>query len=256
MKLKSRFLAAIGLMFAVFACNLPGTVQPISVNDQAATSIAATLQAQTQNGVDVPITATSSRTPVGTQTSTPTATQMKATITPTFSTPMLTVIEQTNCREGPGQDYEVVFTYLAKKKLQILGRYDPTNYWLVKSDESQAGHCWLWGEYVEVTGSYWVVPSVTPPATATIAPPQTPSVQDWHFECSGGNMTFTLSWTDRASNETGYRVHRDDQVIELPANSTSFVETIALLSGESVEYYLEVYSPSGSASTPRMKITC
>jgi hypothetical protein len=188
-------------------------------------------------------------------TSTPTG-LATTTITPTFSTPMLTVLEQTNCREGPGQDYEVIFTYLAKKKLQILGRYDPTNYWLVKSDETKTGNCWLWGEYVEVTGSYWAVPSVTPPATATIAPPQAPSVQDWHFECSGGNMTFTLSWADKASNETGYRIHRDEQVIELPANSTSFVETIPLLSGESVEYYLEVYSPSGSASTPRMKITC
>ena len=69
-------------------------------------------------------------------------------------------------------------------------------------------------------------------------------------------MTFTLAWTDKASNETGYRVHRDDQVIELPANSTSFVETIPLLSGESVEYYLEVYGLGGSVSTPRMRITC
>ena len=169
---------------------------------------------------------------------------------------MLKVLEQTNCREGPGQDYEVLFTYLARKELQILGRYDPTNYWLVKSDETKTGNCWLWGEYVEVTGSYWAVPSVTPPATATIAPPQAPSLQDWHFECSGGNMTFTISWTDKASNETGYRIHRDDQVIELPANSTAFVETIPLLSGESVEYYLEIYSPSGSASTPRIKINC
>ena len=253
MKYRSNvILAVIILIASTLACNITGSPQPLSVNDQAATAIALTLQAQTPTH-DVSITTTTSATPRSTSTPAGPAT---TTITPTFSTPMLTVLEQTNCREGPGQDYEVVFTYLPKKKLQILGRYDPTNYWLVKSDESQAGHCWLWGEYVEVTGSYWVVPSVTPPATATIAPPQAPSVQDWHFECSGGNMTFTLAWTDRASNETGYRVHRDDQVIELPANSTSFVETIPLLSGESVEYYLEVFSPSGSASTPRMRITC
>lgn len=253
---KSRFLAAISLLLAILACNVPGSAQPISVNDQAATSIAATVQAQTQDGGNVPITATSSMTPAGTGTSSATATQLNATITPTFSTPMLTVLEPTNCREGPGQNYEVVFTYLEKKNLQILGRYDPTNYWLVKSDETKTGNCWLWGEYVEVTGSYWVVPSVTPPATATLAPPQTPSVEDWHFECSGGTMTFTLIWIDKASNETGYRIHRDDQVIELPANSTSYVESIPLLSGESMEYYLEVYSSSGSASTARMKITC
>src|SRR5215208_2520551 len=248
--------AILVLIIATLACNVPTTTQPISVNDQAATSIAATLQAQTQNGGNVPITTTSTRTPAGTRTSTATGTPMKTTLTPTFSTPMLTVLEQTNCREGPGQNYEIVFTYLAKQKLQILGRYDPTNYWLVKSDETKTGNCWLWGEYVELAGNYWAVPSVTPPATATIAPPQAASVQDWHFECSGGTMTFTLIWIDKASNETGYRIHRDDQVIELPANSTSYVESIPLLSGESIEYYLEVYSPSGSASTPRMKITC
>ncbi len=256
MKSKSRILAILSLILAMLACNIPGAAESISVNDRAATAIAATLQAQTQDGGDIPMTATSSRTPTGTGASTATATPLKVTTTATFSTPMLTVLEQTNCREGPGQNYEVVFTYLANKKLQILGRYDPTNYWLVKSDETQAGNCWLWGEYVELTGSYWAVPSVTPPATATIAPPQAASVQDWHFECSGGTMTFTLTWLDKASNETGYRVHRDDQVIELPANSTSFVETIPLLSGESIEYYLEVYSPSGLSNTSRMKITC
>ena len=63
-------------------------------------------------------------------------------------------------------------------------------------------------------------------------------------------MTFTLSWTDKASNETGYRIYRDGQVItELPANSTSFVDSVALLAGESAEYYLEVYSPSGRPET-------
>jgi hypothetical protein len=248
-------LAFLVLIGSTLACNVPGSAQPVSVNDQAATVIALTLQALTPTGSDIPLTATATVTPRAISTTTPTR-AATTTITPTFSTPMLTVQQQTNCREGPGQNYEVVFTYLPNKKLQILGRYDPTNYWLVKSDESSAGHCWLWGEYVEVKGSYWAVPSVTPPATATLAPPQAASVQDWHFECSGGTMTFTLTWTDRASNETGYRVHRDDQVIELPANSTSFTESIPLLSGESVEYYLEVYGPGGSAGTPRMKITC
>jgi hypothetical protein len=70
-------------------------------------------------------------------------------------------------------------------------------------------------------------------------------------------MTFTLSWTDKAANETGYRIYRDGQVIaELPADSTSYLDSIALLAGESVEYYLEVYGAGGSVSTPRMKMSC
>jgi hypothetical protein len=170
---------------------------------------------------------------------------------------MLTVLEQTNCREGPGQDYQVIFTYLAKKKLEIAGRYDPTNYWLVKSPDSRTGACWLWGEYVELSGSYWVVPTVTPPPTATIAPPQAPSIQDWHFDCSSGTMTFEMKWEDRATNETGYRIFRNGEAVaELPANSSSFTESIPLVSGEDTTYYLQVYGPSGTANSSLIKFSC
>ena len=240
----------------MLACNIPGTAPTLSVNDQAATVIALTLQAQAQNGGDVPITATSTLTPLPTFFFTATSANT-LTITPTYSTPMLTVLQQTNCREGPGQDYQVLFTYLAKKKLEIVGRYDPTNFWLVKSLESKSGTCWLWGEYVKVEGSYWVVPTLTPPPTATLAPPQAPSLQSYYFDCSGGNMKFTLEWTDKATNETGYRIFRDgEQVAELPANSTSFEETIPLEAGKSVAYYLQVYSRSGTANSSVINWTC
>lgn len=254
MKSKAKSLAGISLIFAILACNVPGTAPTLSVNDQAATAIAATFQAQTQTGGDVTSTARPSFTATASQTATRALTQ---TITPTFSTPMLTVLESTNCREGPGQDYEVVFTYLSQKQLQILGRYDPTNYWLVKSAESRNGSCWLWGEYVELTGSYWAVPSVTPPATATLAPPQAPSLKNWEYFCSAGQMTITIEWTDKAANETGYRILRDGQsVADLPANSAAYTETIPMLAGESAEYYLQVYGPGGTTNSIVGKLTC
>lgn len=256
MSTKTHLLASMSLVLAILACNLPGAIPSLSVNEQAATAIAATLTAQQPDGEDVPITVTASRTSRPSAAAA-TATAATLTITPTFSAPQLTVLESTNCREGPGQDYEVVFTYSANRKLTILGRYDPTNYWLVKSDESSTGQCWLWGEYVEVTGSYWVVPSVTPPPTATLAPPQAPSIQRWEYSCSAGQMTITVEWTDRATTETGYRVLRDgESVAELPANSTSFSETIVMEAGESAEYYLQVYGPGGTTNASVGKLTC
>lgn len=256
MILKSRSrIAILTLIGAILACNLPGTTPSLSVDEQAATAIAATLLAQAQNGGDVPITATASRTARPSTTSTSNARTL--TITPTFSTPQLTVLESTNCRAGPGQDYEVVFTYLPNKTLTILGRYDPTNYWLVKSDEAGAGQCWLWGEYVEVSGSYWVVPSVTPPPTATPAPPAAPSLQNWEFTCSGDQMTITIDWTDRAVNETGYRILRNGEVAaELPPDSIQYIETIPLSDGESAEYFIQVYSASDTANTRVGSASC
>jgi hypothetical protein len=97
----------------------------------------------------------------------------------------------------------------------------------------------LWGGYVEVKGSYWVVSSVTPPPTATKAPPSAPSIQNWEFFCSAGQMTITILWTDRASNESGYRVIREDVVVaELPADSNRYTETITVAADESVTYYI------------------
>jgi len=146
---------------------------------------------------------------------------------------------------------------LAGKQLEIVGRYDPGNFWLVKSNESPAGTCWLWGQYVDVVGSYWAVPRVTPPPTATSAPPRAPGILEWNFSCSGGTITFTVNWADNANNETGYRVFRNgEQLIELPANSTTYTDTFTLSADQSVEYYLQVYSPAGTANSSIMRMRC
>lgn len=254
-KYMSMLVPAI-LILAMLGCSLPGAAQPLTVDEQAATIIAATLQAGTGIASDIPDASTATRTPTVTAGAT-TESAATPTITPTYSTPMLTVLEQTNCREGPGQEYPVLFTYLASVKLEITGRYEPTNFWLVKSPESRTGTCWMWGEYVELAGSYWVVPTLTPPPTATTAPPQAPSLQNWEYSCSGGNVTFSMVWEDRATNETGYRVFRDGEAIaELPPNATSFAETTPLEGDESLAYYLQVYGPSGTANTSVITFTC
>jgi len=250
---KRLLLSIFIVIFGLTACNLPSAEQvppPSDVQTAAALTVEALI---------VPAASATLQTPTQPDTPTPTFAPT-GTITPTYSVPVLTVREQTNCRTGPGQDYEVVFTYLANKKLEIIGRYDPGNFWLVKSSESQTGECWLWGEYVEVTGSYWVVASVTPPPTKTPAPPDAPSLQKWDFFCNSvtGEMNVTIEWKDNANNETGYRIIRDTGVVsELPANSSTYTETILLSSGESVTYLVEAYNSAGSTrSTPPIKLTC
>ena len=226
-------IAAVSLILAILACNTPLANPTQEAAPEIQTAAAQTLQVL----LTPSITATTQQSVIA---NTPLATVTKVgalTQTPTYSVPMLTVGEQTNCRAGPGQDYEILFTYLPGKELEIVGRYDPDNYWLVKSVESPTGTCWLWGEYVEVTGSYGAVPSVTPPATVTSAPPQAPSIVEWKFSCAGGTMTFIVSWEDKANNETGYRVFRDGEVVaELPAKSSSYTDTITPTGRENVDY--------------------
>jgi hypothetical protein len=244
MKLSKFGVAAVVLILAMVACNIPSAEQ-VPLPSDAQTAAALTVQAI----LTVSVTASS------------TSTAVAATITPTFSTPMLTVKEQTNCRKGPGEDYEIVFTYLPNKKLTILGRYDPGNFWLVKSDEVSSGQCWLWGQYVEVTGSYWTVPSVTPPPTATGAPPLAPAFEKWNYNCTyngvNSDLNVTLLWTDRATNETGYRIVRNGELlVELAANSTSYVDVIAVDIGENATYRVDAYNSSGASSTSTITLSC
>jgi len=257
MKFSKQTLAGMLLIAAMFACNLPGTA-PQAIAPDIQTAAALTLQAILTPSLTATVEQQSVQTSVvlnktATATGAPTGT-----ITPTYSVPMLTVLEQTNCRTGPGQSYEVIFTYLKGKQLEIVGRYPPEDYWLVKSAESATGTCWLWGEYVEVTGSYWVVASVTPPPTATPSLPIAPAIK-WEFNCdyAAGQMEVAFTWTDNATNETGYRVLRNDQpIVELPANTTNYKDMYAFDAGEKVNYQIEVYNITGPVRSAVISVTC
>jgi hypothetical protein len=254
MKLTKYLLAGIVLIASILACNVPSaeqvpppsdaqTAAALTVEALLAPSVTATIRQE--NPTSQPNTVTPTVGPTGT-------------ITPTYSVPMLKVLQQTNCRMGPGQEYEVVYTYLAWKELEIVGAYPQDNYWLVKSNESPTGTCWLWGEYVEVSGSYWVVSSVTPPPTATIPPPQAPVIE-WEYFCSYAtdDIEVSLKWKDVANNETGYRVIRNGQVVaELPADSTSYTETIDLKAGEKITYEIEVFNVTGPKRSSPISFNC
>jgi hypothetical protein len=180
-------------------------------------------------------------------------------VIPTYSVPMLTLRDATNCRTGPGQSYEIIITYQVNQTLEIVGRYDLGNFWLVKSEESPTETCWLWGEYADVTGSILSVVSVTPPPTLTTSGPQPPSLQNYKYYCDGFNNTLSIDiiWADRADNETGYRIFHDGwQAAELPANSTTYSETISMPASHSAEYYIQAYNAIGSASSQIIKLTC
>ena len=250
-------LAGISLILSILACNWP--LDQVAPPSDVQTAAALTLQAI----LPPSLTSTASTPTIGV-TSSPRVTLTSAavgsptiTITPTYSVPMLTVKESTNCRTGPGEEYEIVFTYLSGKELEIVGRYDPGNFWLVKSNESPNGTCWLWGQFVEVTGSYWAVSSVTPPPTATSAPPRGPGIDKWEFSCSDGALNFTVIWVDNANNETSYRIFRNgEQIAELPPDTITYTDVFAVSPDQRVEYFVQVYSPFGTANSSVMPMRC
>jgi hypothetical protein len=256
-------VSLIILIFAVFAYNIPA--EGAQLHGEAQTAAASTLLAM--------VTPQTSATPLPAltlvlQSSTPSnipGSQPTHTSTPSYSVPMLTLRDATNCRTGPGLAYEIIVTYPIYQTLEIVGRYDPGNFWLVKSSDSPTGNCWLWGEYADVVGSYWTVAPVTPPPTpiASVTPrasgPQAPSLGDFRYYCDEINNTFTfqVTWEDWSSNEAGYRIFRDGwQVAELPAGSTTYTEIIPMPVGQSAEYSVQAFNANGAASMSVQRMIC
>jgi uncharacterized protein YraI len=227
----------------ISSCNMPtaGTPDP-----QIATAAALTVQAALNA-----VTPLASPTLASSQVSTAT----QAVSTPTYTQPMASVGDVTNCRKGPGTNYERVTQILPAEPVKIIGFFSP-NYWVVSTKD---GDCWLSGEFTTPVGSFAAVPTVTAPPTPQGGTPEAATFpkNGWTFFCYSGQADITLSWNDNANNEAGYRIVRNgDVVADLPANSTYFSETIALLSGQSMGYQIRAYNQAGDTNSKVANITC
>ena len=130
------------------SCNMPSSGAP---DPQVATAAALTVQAAIASS-------SNTQQPLASPTS---ESGQEITETPTYSKPMISVGDVTNCRTGPSVNYERVTQILPNTSVEIIGFYSP-NYWIVSTS---AGNCWVSGEFATPTGSYTAVPTVTAPPT-------------------------------------------------------------------------------------------
>lgn len=225
-----------GLMMS--SCNIPvgGAADP-----QIATAAALTVQAA--------ISSSPLASPVAGGTG-------EATTAQAFSKPFITVEGVTNCRSGPGTNYERVVQIAPGQQVDLIGVYPP-NYWIVSTS---AGVCWVDANFATPMGSIQAVPTVTAPPTPEGIPPAAPTFpkSGWTYFCFGsGEMEVTFTWRDNADNETGYRIVRNgENMAELPVNSTQFYDKIILLSGQSVAYQIEAYNLIGFSRSSVVTLTC
>lgn len=230
----------------ISSCTLPAAGAPDS---QIPTAAALTVQAALSTVVTTPLASPTAGTAV-------VSTATKAASTPTYSQPMASVGDVTNCRKGPGKDYERVTQIFPAESVKIIGFFSP-NYWIVSTKD---GDCWVSGEFTTPAGSIASVPTVSAPPTPIGGAPEAPTFpkNGWTFYCYGpGQADITLTWNDNSDTETGYRILRDgDKAAELPANSTYFAETIDLLTGETVEYQIQAYNEIGETNSSTASMTC
>ena len=244
----------ICLALVLAACNLPqrSTPTPVARIDQ---SLVGTIAAMTLDSMVTPYTQTPTITPTVVVTATQTPT-----ITPTYATPFLLFNGNTNCRKGPGTEYDVATVLRTGAKVEIVGKLEKTNYWLVKKPGG-AETCWVADDFAQSSGSIQMLPTVPAPPTPTPKPPNAPAWSTWNYTCDfasgGSNINMNLVWTDRTNDEDGYIVYRDGQAIaNLGPNSTSYTDVAFVAAGKSVSYKVEVHNKSGSASSSTIGATC
>ena len=102
-------------------------------------------------------------------------------------------------------------------------------------------------------------------ATATftpdlgVTPPLAPTIDTWDFFCSSAKNTMGIKilWTDAATNESGYRIIRNGEVVaELPAGANAFDESIPLIKGIKTKYQIEVFNSGGSSFSLEISFSC
>jgi hypothetical protein len=183
---------------------------------------------------------------------TATTTASTGTATASQQAPKLTVEDVTNCRSGPGLNYERVAQVVAGQQVSILGSFP--GYWLVQVD---SGLCWVAMEFSTPSGNIAGVPTVTQPATPLAGEPDAPGLQEWTYACTGGEAEVTIQWSDRANDETGYRVYLDGKVLaELAANSTQYSTRIPIQVGHTNSIYVEAFNEAGAASFAPFAFSC
>ena len=176
--------------------------------------------------------------------------------TPT-TRPTLFINNNVGCRTGPNTNFRVISTLTTGTTLDIVGKDTAASAWLVKVPNS-AETCWVMALDASPGGSYANLPEVTPqPSTQT--QPSIPGSVTYPFYCSYSHdivytVKINLSWMDPGHNANGFHVYRYDmQIADLPATTTSFVDTTDIAIGSQLKYSVDAYNDVGVS--PRATIT-
>ncbi len=246
-------------LIIILACSVPPP-PPDSPDYAATTSVAATAQAAAQI-----ISATLTAAPVPSETPTPlppppTLTPT-ITLTPTPAIPLASVSVNTNCRTGPGKIYDYIGALMIGEKAEVVGKHSATNYWIIKNPDS-IGNCWLWGSYATVVGNTSNLPEYAVPPTPTPSIPNAPTNLAAAKTCVAGvlpNYTITvdLSWTDNATNETGFNIYVDGilKIIHMP-NQTQYNFSFAVTDSIPATIGISAFNNTKESSINTIQVVC
>lgn len=179
---------------------------------------------------------------VPTDTTTPTSTltpqptwdpNSTETATPTLAYPQATVLEQANCRYGPGAAYLYEWGLFPDDKVTVTARNDLGD-WLYVQPRSYAGDCWVKASLLEVNGEIGPLPPFYGrlPYSELYKPPTNPRAT------REGNLVH-LAWDPvwmTADDDRGYLIEawvcENKQLVFRPIGTTSYTEVTISITDE------------------------
>jgi hypothetical protein len=253
----NKILFSIIMFIMIPACNLPSGQVPTHTPDYVSTITAQALLIQPA-AIDV-----ASVTPdlssqivfTSTQSFTPTNT-----LTPSPSITTITVSADTNCRGGPGKEYDNLGALLLNETAEVVGKNTITNYWIIKNPDRD-GICWLWGKYATVRGSTANIQEIAIPPTPTPSLPGAVRGLTASKICFFNGVTYDLagsiSWED-VPNEDGYKIYSNaGHSRTTPRDvTTSPIPNFQLVPGGSITLFVEAFNSAGKSPARSIIIAC
>ena len=163
--------------------------------------------------------------------------------------PLLTFIQDANCRKGPGARYDVLTSLMKGTQSPALGRNEASNWWLVQVPQTDI-QCWVSGISLEGGGD----PGQTPLVDVGPLPGIPVGLAAGKTTCSANLNAYPveLGWND-GTGETGYRLYRNGTlVVTLGANADSYVDEAP--KGTALTYELEAFNNLGKSERASLSV--
>ena len=179
--------------------------------------------------------ATATAVPTDAPTSTPVPV-LTATLTPQMF-PLVTFLQNTNCRKGPGIGFYSVVAYAKGSTAEVNGRNEDGN-WLWLRMDNNRDYCWAATVTVAVLDNVDIL-TVVPYESL----PAAPVSFDVSRKVCGSPNVIWLEWV-RVPGAQGYRLYRNGDLIETFPSSVSM--TIDFVKNtKAYQYALEAFSEYG-----------
>lgn len=130
------------------------------------------------------------------------------------SRPSITAIYDTNCRQGPDENFEIVGAIRVGDTSEVYGMLPYGAWWYIKNPgKDTPKYCWVWGETTKVEGSTDSVQEISAPPTPYISKPKVTLSAAASPSTSATcpvRITFTGTIKTSAEGDFSYQFYNDE----------------------------------------------